>query len=501
MSITQKLAGEWSVLSFDTDRIKKYVFMTSKLKEIRGASALLNELNCFRLPQIINAIGQGWKDGPVVYSAGGSCTAIVPSGVAEEIIVQVENLYRDYTITASITGVSFQTDKKTIINDFGGIIKELGRMLQEKKAVKNQCEAAGIPGYVKFCESCSVYPAEEVDPLDEVWLCGSCSIKRKANEENRDDFWQQFCEYYDKHDEVAKITSLNDMGGANNYLGFISCDGNNMGKVVESLRSPQEFSTFATGMGDLMKKVTYKALADYIQPVKAVDKTVMPFQIFLMGGDDLIMAVPAHVALEVTLQIIREFEEGSKVVLRNIGGTNYDSLSMGAGVVFGPIKYPFDNFNRLAEQLQKSAKRKCALTGIYSGVIDYQVFSGSGFADLEDIRGQQLAYLGADKIPVKLTMRPYFHDDIEKILTYRDQLKAAQFPKSRLNKLYDQLYINRQTATLGTAMALTRCKPKQAEVFRDFLKDFNSYQLMPWTLESDGIYYSPLGDLVEIYDF
>ena len=56
MGIVQNPAGEWSVLSFDTDRIKKYIFATSKLKEIRGASALLDSLNR-ELPQIIEEDG------------------------------------------------------------------------------------------------------------------------------------------------------------------------------------------------------------------------------------------------------------------------------------------------------------------------------------------------------------------------------------------------------------------------------------------------------------
>ena len=37
--------GKKLLVSFDTDRIKEYIFATGRLREIRGASAILDELN------------------------------------------------------------------------------------------------------------------------------------------------------------------------------------------------------------------------------------------------------------------------------------------------------------------------------------------------------------------------------------------------------------------------------------------------------------------------
>ena len=39
------MPDESFLVSFDTDRIKEYVFATDKLREIRGASYLLTQLN------------------------------------------------------------------------------------------------------------------------------------------------------------------------------------------------------------------------------------------------------------------------------------------------------------------------------------------------------------------------------------------------------------------------------------------------------------------------
>src|SRR5437762_2917145 len=71
---SKKSQGELSaeehmvLLTLDTDLVKNYVFATSKLREIRGASALLDEINERRIPEII---------GPerVVYAGGGTALA------------------------------------------------------------------------------------------------------------------------------------------------------------------------------------------------------------------------------------------------------------------------------------------------------------------------------------------------------------------------------------------------------------------------------------------
>ncbi|HLC15822.1 MAG TPA: hypothetical protein VJL89_06310 [Thermodesulfovibrionia bacterium] len=44
------------IASFDTDRIKEYVFSTGILKEIRGASTLLDELNRKEMQEKIKEI-------------------------------------------------------------------------------------------------------------------------------------------------------------------------------------------------------------------------------------------------------------------------------------------------------------------------------------------------------------------------------------------------------------------------------------------------------------
>mgnify|MGYP003565954277 CR=1 FL=1 len=84
---------EKSLLFLDTVSIKKYIFASRYLKEIRGASALLDEYNRFKTEEIIKTITGG--EYKKIYACGGSGLFIVPTGKAESIKNAVSTLYAE----------------------------------------------------------------------------------------------------------------------------------------------------------------------------------------------------------------------------------------------------------------------------------------------------------------------------------------------------------------------------------------------------------------------
>jgi hypothetical protein len=65
---------QWLVC-FDTDQIKQYLLATNRLKEIRGGSALIAQLDVERK----NDLEQRYGENNVVYSAGGGAAVLVPT--------------------------------------------------------------------------------------------------------------------------------------------------------------------------------------------------------------------------------------------------------------------------------------------------------------------------------------------------------------------------------------------------------------------------------------
>src|SRR2546423_6532466 len=81
-----------SLVAFDTDHIKEYVFGTDKLKEIRGASSLLDRLNRREMEEV------AWNHGiqiTTIYTNGGVGLFVVDSNRAHEFKLLVQQMYRE----------------------------------------------------------------------------------------------------------------------------------------------------------------------------------------------------------------------------------------------------------------------------------------------------------------------------------------------------------------------------------------------------------------------
>src|SRR3990172_1763470 len=89
------------IASFDTDRIKEYVFSTGVLKDIRGASALLDELNRKEMQEKVKEID---STAECIFANGGSGMFELDESKADDCIKAIEKLYHTKTITGSVTG-------------------------------------------------------------------------------------------------------------------------------------------------------------------------------------------------------------------------------------------------------------------------------------------------------------------------------------------------------------------------------------------------------------
>jgi CRISPR-associated protein Cmr2 len=100
-SILQSLDKPVTLLSADVDRVQDYVFESTRLPEIRGASMLVDEINrrepsTWRPP--VKTVGdlfqaEGLPPEAIIYSGGGSLLALLPDlPTAERIKSGIERL-------------------------------------------------------------------------------------------------------------------------------------------------------------------------------------------------------------------------------------------------------------------------------------------------------------------------------------------------------------------------------------------------------------------------
>ena len=176
-------------------------------------------------------------------------------------------------------------------------------------------------------ESCAFIPeyAEE-NLIREEKLCRACQIKREFGVRMRSknklsrymrEFWETArARGYDWTEEYVadrQPEDLTEIGKANrglkSHIAMIYCDGNRMGLKLREIKSRQEYAGFAQGVDKAIRTATYETLANRLppRPLPGGDREVFPFEVLMIGGDDLIMITAADQAME-TVEISEKFE-------------------------------------------------------------------------------------------------------------------------------------------------------------------------------------------------
>lgn len=494
------------LVSFDTDRIKDYIFATNSLKEIRGASAILVEVE-ERRAEALNI-----PQNDVVYSAGGSGAFFVENadGKAGELAKEIELHFRHETIIGSVTAVA-DSEIEEGEGWYRRLKAKVGKKMQQGKALNAELVSVPVQPYMRPCASCGQLAAEKRFHADQSGdlLCGACFLKRDCGTSERyEGYLKKFRAYPKTKPEWRQAELPNDLESlaefdGSNYVGFIKLDGNRMGTLYDKIRKPEEDQLFSKGLKDLVEHLVYDAVLAHgrvketINRVNGEDKIErwLPFEIVIIGGDDVMLFTTAEIAMSVTIEILQRFENEFPEVLRRAGlPIPNEKFSMCAGVVLCHGNFPLPALADIAEDLLKNAKKKASLIKYDSGVIDFQVITGS-MIDLESARAV---------VPYH---RPYTDKQMSLLLDHVRKIKQAGVPPSQLQMVYDACMSNSKVeGTMAALRMVGRFRNlNHQRVLKDFFMDPNFKEkdvaYWPWSRIEGERPFSAFVDLIDLYRF
>jgi len=224
------------------------------------------------------------------------------------------------------------------------------------------------------------------------------------------------------------------------YIGIIAIDGNQMGKIVNSIETFADLNAF----GNWIEKVYYHAVCRALKDIGAADLIVTPV---LMAGDDLCLITNAEYALELAHLIVRNImklsaspypdpEDPSSVLPPSISDKlsrlNLHYLSACAGVAITKVTYPFYEAVKAAEDLCKQAKEK-----IYTLRHDDDSGTMPGFIDWRIVHGQAEPAETYEEMVGNTGVKQVFH--IKPLLISREDEPADQPTFDRFNQLVKTL--------------------------------------------------------------
>ena len=466
------MACETFVIVIDTPSIKNYVFGTDPLNEVRGASARLDTLNRFEMQQcLVDRLGV--EHVKCIYANGGSAQFLIHK--SEEIDVKAAckgmvQRIREQTggEVGVVYGIAPLKDNASYTDYTEAVQMAHFQLRCQREFATSQRSTALIPLMME-CKSASHLPAACIDNKDGNILSHASYEKiQHSSDARQHGLWAQWMEHLKKHGQswpsneywdklrCESLTDIGDCSSWDGYIGLVYADGNDMGKFIKALDLPETYRQFSRIVDESIREACFTALNQVsnseINNVQEALKNQKPFKslpadILLLGGDDLLVALPADRALDFAQQATEEFQQLTQKKINDLkdeetraffhNQTNNEGFTISCGVAIGKSNYPFYLLLDLAGDLLKNAKRKDSL---YSrseadsvSRIDFHVVAGANSYALTQVRKETYLVEATDP----RTLRPLSCQQLEQLRENVQALKAAGFPHSKLHELQE----------------------------------------------------------------
>jgi hypothetical protein len=515
---------------YDADRIKEYVFTTGRLKEIRGASAIVRMLTEAPLQGLKEA---GWSRADAVepiYTDGGAGALLCPTlADAEALCSRLERLYRQKTGGATLSAVHVEVRGSGPAAE-AEAQSRAARALARRKASKPIAEA--LPGgtLLRFCASDRLRPATvaATDPDGGQELLGSAAVakRRHSNAERAQlaasAFWRDFiAELQTLNSAVAvaqwerAIFDSQDLGSIaaqsrpKGYVALVYADGDGVGERIRRVVASHGFAgyrNFSAALSAAARRATAHALARAYSsrpPApqrltiggRTVTRPCLPFEVVTIGGDDVLLFCTAEYGLQIAADLSERFKQVMADELTSLGLPAAEATTASVGVVISHAGVPIAQLEQRGRELLKSAKRAAGETG----GVDFHLVTTPALESLGVLRAT--GYQLGDGI--ELTMRPYSGARLRTLLAHARALDVAPEPLSGSKRadLYHACRGSQLVATLEVLAVHGRLPSSQRVALLEALADLDSADPYPFGRPAGAKFQTALLDLLEAIEF
>lgn len=464
-----------ALVSFDVDRIKEFVLASLRPLEIQGASEIVKDLSRDRplpwhqppeLPscsvyRILEEEGLGAEH--VLFAGGGTGLLIVATDKASRIADTVRSRFAKASEVGSCTVVwrAFSPHELVAGPDlptpppalppglrlcrsdtdgacpFGRIVQLLADDLRQAKEERLDPPIAPLPGILRRCDGCGVRAAEKPWQFEDRsdWLCAPCYHHRQRGRLERR--WLE-----KEKPELETAESINDIVGPEaerGYIAVIYADANGMGQMLFAMERMADYALFSQTVTEVFDTV----IADIVQGFNLKGRYQAP----ILGGDDLLLLVPAGKAAEIVASLrervkaqfstradaLPPAQETVAGLLRQI------TLSVGFAIV--PAHFNIRFSVDYAEALLRRAKEARYDSETEMEWVDWMVVKdGSPLSlHIKELRDTVYRRRQEGQWSLDLTARPVPISRFREIVDWIEQLQRHEVPRHQLKALQELL--------------------------------------------------------------
>lgn len=345
--------------------IQEFIFQTNKLKEIVGASELVEEICTIKFESLLGEnVNLADDKNAIVHAAGNIKYIFDKKETCEKIVRCFPKELTQFApgVTVSQAVVSFEEE------NFSVAVKELEVKLRIQRNKPMRYPMLGLMGIERSQQTgLPVCKIKDNKHLDAATLAKLYSERFSDKQTTQ----KLFTKAFGKSDfKISKIPfEISDMTGKNDWMAVIHADGNGLGQIVQKIgTNPEEFKKFS----EALDKVTITAAQNAYKAMNIESLPVIPIRPIVLGGDDLTVICRADLAIEYVKCFIQEFEERTKEKLgktlkdNKVFNGQKDYLTACAGIAYIKSSFPFYYGYELAEALCSRAKAD-AKAGLVNG--------------------------------------------------------------------------------------------------------------------------------------
>ncbi len=476
--------------------IQNFIFQTSKLKDIIGASEIVKRV-CDVLFK-----DEFQKSGELVVNAAGNIKCVYDN--EEECRDAVLRFPK--RVIESAPGITISQAVVVIEDecaDFGKACDQLEGKLREQRNKPAKLVGSGLIATER--SRTTGLPATHVErDGGEVAFMDECTYSKRQTLGKNNDVQLELCkEMFGKDIRIRDIgLDMKDLTGKNDWIAVIHIDGNGLGDVVAKIGHDKEkLRTFSVNLDLATKAAARRACGSIIDTIG--ERTIYPIRPVLLGGDDLTVICRADVAMRFVRQYLEYFEQESR------SRTNHE-LSACAGIAYIKSSYPFHYGYTLAETLCGVAKKdaksdfiKNANNGKIPSCVMFHKVQSSFVEDYGEIERKELKPK-LENFTYKFGPYYYFDSQSDRKTIELNRMTIDELTK-KVNALAEERNGNVKTAIREwlTLMAKDAGIAAQKEKrVKSLLKDTPQGNLYSDAIESrhrnDGLSYVPAYDILTL---
>lgn len=369
--------------------IQNFIFATNELKDIVGASELVESICTTAFDEFETPGGES------VLRAAGNIKYIFD--LREDCEKAVRFFPKKVMAMAPGITLSQAVVAYEDIEDFSVAVEQLEARIRAQRNIPTTPVTLGCMGMQRSRKTGA--PVVEVRKDD--YLDAATRAKRSNIAESGANATEKLCaKLYGERVcsgrvpyDIGKITDKND------WIAIIHADGNGLGRIVEKIgKSKDEFRNFSNNLEKATVESARKAFSKVCDDFKFRDDEIIPIRPVVLGGDDLTLICRGDLAMPFVRLFLEYFEKETADLLAGpLNAIDSEKLTACAGIAFVKSSFPFyfgyDLAESLCSEAKKDAKKETRLAknrGMAPSCLMFHKVQDSFISDYSDIEAREL---------------------------------------------------------------------------------------------------------------